>query len=121
VQWLFTVVGFGLGLWLTIHMLRVARKTYTFDPAELRLGPAGRGRASCRATSPSFDRRKWDKFLYFFKIKPDHQGLGGREIKLDLYQYTPLEEWGRDHAPARPARGLSRRINRRRIGRRCSG
>lgn len=92
VQWLFTVVGFGLGLWLTIHMLRVARKTYTWDPAELRLGLPG-GHSIVPSDVAEFDRRKWDKFLYFFKIKPDHAGLGGKEIKLDLYQYTPLEDW----------------------------
>ncbi|MEL7483493.1 MAG: hypothetical protein AAFN41_03975, partial [Planctomycetota bacterium] len=92
VQWLFTVVGFGLGLWLTVHMLRVARKTYTWEPNELRLGLPG-GESIVPSDVAEFDRRKWDKFLYFFKIKPDHAGLGGKEIKLDLYQYAPLEDW----------------------------
>lgn len=50
-----------------------------------------------------FDKRKWDKFLFFFKIKPDHATLGGREIKLDLYQYVPLEDWAvAMHRHARP-------------------
>ncbi len=102
VQWLFTFVGFGLGIWLSIHMLRVARKTYTWDPAELRLGLPG-GQSIVPSDVAEFDRRKWDKFLYFFKIKPDHAGLGGREIKLDLYQYTPLEDWCVEmHKHARP-------------------
>lgn len=102
VQWLFTVVGFGLGIWLSIHMLRVARKTYTWDPAERRLGLPG-GQSIVPSDVAEFDKRKWDKFLYFFKIKRDHAGLGGREIKLDLYQYTPLEEWCVEmHKHARP-------------------
>lgn len=102
VQWLFTFVGFGLGIWLAIHMTRVARKTYTWNPAELRLGLPG-GHSIVPADVAEFDRRKWDKFLYFFKINPDHAELGGREIKLDLYQYAPLEDWCVEmHKHARP-------------------
>ncbi len=102
VQWLFTVVGFGLGIWLAIHMLRVAGKSYTWNAGERRLGLPG-GHSIVPADVAEFDKRKWDKFLYFFKIKPDHAQLGGREIKLDLYQYHPLEEWCIEmHKHARP-------------------
>ena len=102
VQWLFTVVGFGLGIWLAIHMVRVASKSYTWNPGELRLGLPG-GHSIVPADVAEFDKRKWDKFLFFFKIKPDHPELGGRELKLDLYQYSPLEDWCVEmHKHARP-------------------
>jgi hypothetical protein len=102
VQWLFTVVGFGLGIWLTIHMLRVASRTYTWEPGAMRLGLPG-GATIVPSDVAEFDKRKWDKFLFFFKIKPEHPQLGGREIKLDLYQYVPLEDWAvAMHKAARP-------------------
>ncbi|MEO1583230.1 MAG: hypothetical protein AAFR96_01505 [Planctomycetota bacterium] len=102
VQWLFTVVGFGLGIWLAFHMYRVASKSYTWDPAELRLGLPG-GASIVPGDVVDFDKRKWDKFLFFFKINADHPQLGGREIKLDLYQYDPLEDWAvAMHKHARP-------------------
>lgn len=102
VQWIFTVVGFGLGLWLALHMGRVMSRRYTWDPEPLRLGLPG-GASIVPADVVEFDKRKWDKFLFFFKIRPDHPQLGGREIKLDLYQYTPLEEWAvAMHRSARP-------------------
>lgn len=102
VQWLFVIVGYGGGLWLAVHMIRVASKKYRWDPANLRLTLPG-GESIAPDDVAEFDKRKWDKFLFFFKIKPDHPQLGGREIKLDLYQYVPLEEWAvAMHRHARP-------------------
>ena len=92
VQWVFVIVGYGGGLWLGLHMLRVASKKYAWDPAPMRLTLPG-GSSIVPSDVAEFDKRKWDKFLFFFKIKPDHAQLGGREIKLDLYQYIPLEDW----------------------------
>ncbi|MEM8757002.1 MAG: hypothetical protein AAGF47_04385 [Planctomycetota bacterium] len=102
VQWVFVIVGLGGGSWLALHMLRVASKTYRWDPATLALTLPG-GETITPDDVAEFDKRKWDKFLFFFKIKPDHASLGGREIKLDLYQYTPLEDWAvAMHRHARP-------------------
>lgn len=102
VQWLFTVIGFGGGLWMLVHVLRVASRKYTWDAAALRLGVPG-GNSVTADDVEVFDRRKWDKFLVFLKIKPQHPQLGGREIKLDLYQYEPLEAWYLAmHRAARP-------------------
>ena len=102
VQWLFTIIGFGGGLWMLIHVLAVASKKYTWEPDTMRLGVPG-GSSVVPADVEVFDRRKWDKFLVFLKIKPEHPQLGGKEIKLDLYQYEPLEAWYvQMHRAARP-------------------
>lgn len=102
VQWLFVIVGFGGALWIGVHMARVASKKYTWEAEAMRLGLPG-GEAITPGDVVEFDKRKWDKFLFFLKIRPDHPQLGGREIKLDLYQYVPLEEWAvAMHRSARP-------------------
>ncbi len=102
VQWLFTILGFGGGLWMLIHIVAVASKKYTWEPASLRLGVPG-GASVEPGDIEVFDRRKWDKFLVFLKVKPEHPQLGGKEIKLDLYQYEPLEAWYLEmHRAARP-------------------
>ncbi len=92
VQWAFVVVGLGGGGLLLLHMLRTASRKYTWDPSEMRLGLPG-GVSIVPGDVEVFDRRKWDKFLVFLKIKSEHPQLGGQEVKLDLYQYEPLEEW----------------------------
>lgn len=92
VQWLFVVVGLGGGLALTGLILKVKSRTYGWEPVEQRLFLPG-GASLVPSDIAEFDKRKWDKFLIFLKIKPGHQPLGGREIRLDLLRYTPLEEW----------------------------
>ena len=102
VQWLFTFIGLGGGAFMLIHMIRVASKKYTWNPEELRLGLPG-GASLVPSDVEVFDRRKWDKFIIFLKVNADHKELGGREIKLDLYQYQPLEDWYVEmHKHARP-------------------
>ena len=102
VQWLFTFLGFGGGLWMLIHIIAVASKKYTWEPASMRLSVPG-GASVVPGDVEVFDRRKWDKFLVYLKIKSDHPQLGGKEIKLDLYQYEPLESWYLEmHRAARP-------------------
>ena len=91
-QWLFVVVCLGVGLALTGLILKVKSRTYGWEPVEQRLFLPG-GASLVPADIAEFDKRKWDKFLIFLKIKPGHQPLGGREIRLDLLRYNPLEEW----------------------------
>lgn len=92
VQWLFTAIGLGGGLWLLFHILNITRKSYNWDPATQRLGLPS-GASIVPADIEDFDKRKWDKFLIFLKIAPSHPQLGGREVKLDLYHHDPLEQW----------------------------
>lgn len=102
VQWLFTFIGFGGGLWMFIHIVAVASKKYTWEAASMRLSVPG-GASVVPGDIEVFDRRKWDKFLVFLRVKPEHPQLGGKEIKLDLYQYEPLEAWYLEmHRTARP-------------------
>jgi hypothetical protein len=92
VQWLFVIVGIGGGLALAFLVLRVKSRTYGWEPAEQRLFLAD-GSSLVPADIAEFDKRKWDKFLIFLKVKPGHRPNGGREIRLDLLRYVPLEEW----------------------------
>lgn len=92
VQWIFTALGLGGGLALFLHIIRILARKYRWDPEAKQLQlPDG------STLSPSdvedFDKRKWDKFLIFLKIKPGHTPHGGKELKLDLYQHNPLESW----------------------------
>jgi hypothetical protein len=92
VQWLFTVVGLGGGLALAVLVLRVKSRSFGWDAATQRLTLPD-GSTLVPADIAEFDKRKWDKFLIFLKVKPDHPKHGGKELKLDLYRYVPLEEW----------------------------
>ena len=92
VQWVYVVLGFGGGFWMILHFIGVARQSYRWEPDTQTLHLPG-DRTLTPADIEEFDKRKWDKFLIFLKIKPTHPTLGGREIKLDLYRYTPLEAW----------------------------
>lgn len=92
VQWLFTVLGLGGGAYLLVHILRVSKRRYQWDPAAQRLTLPD-GSNLLPADIEDFDKRKWDKFLIFLKVRPGHQPHGGRELKLDLYHHYPLEDW----------------------------
>jgi hypothetical protein len=91
VQWLFVGLGFGLAAWLLLLWASVARQKYRWDPATRTLGlPSGQTIAP--ADLEEVDKRKWDKFIVFLKLKPPHP-LASREQKLDLYRHAPLESW----------------------------
>jgi hypothetical protein len=92
VQWLFTFIGLGGGAFLLIHVLRVVARKYKWDP-EAKAVELPDGSTLTPADIEDFDKRKWDKFLVFLKIKPGHSPHGGKELKLDLYQHYPLESW----------------------------
>lgn len=91
-QWGITAVGFGATFWLLILIGRVKGKTYTWNAATQTLGLPG-GATLTPADVEDFDKRRWDKFLIFLKIKASHPQLGGQELKLDLLRYEPLEAW----------------------------
>lgn len=91
-QWVFVAIGFGGGLALIGLFLSVARQRYSWDAATQTLVLPDGGTLT-PADIEEFDKRKWDKFLVFLRIRPEHPTLGGREIKVDLYRYTPLESW----------------------------
>ncbi len=91
-QWGITAVGFGATLWLLLLIVRVKGKTYTWNAATQTLGLPG-GATLTPGDVEDFDKRRWDKFLIFLKIKASHPQLGGQELKLDLLRYESLETW----------------------------
>jgi hypothetical protein len=92
VQWL----SFGgctvITLLILFFLLKAARRKYGWDPGEQRLYLPG-GDSFVPADVADFDKRKWDKFLMFVQMKPTHPSLGGKELRLDLLPYSPLEDW----------------------------
>lgn len=91
-QWGITVAGFGATAWLLLLIVMVKGKTYTWNPSNQTLGLPD-GATLTPADVEDFDKRRWDKFLIFLKIKSSHAQLGGRELRLDLLRYEPLETW----------------------------
>jgi hypothetical protein len=92
VQWLIFGSCGAIALYLGVLFARVAASRYGWDPAEQRLYLPD-GSSLVPADIEEFDKRRWDKFLVFLKVKPGHERHAGREIRLDLYRHDPLEEW----------------------------
>jgi hypothetical protein len=92
VQWLIFAACAALTVYLAGLFVAVARRRYGWDPAEQRLFLPD-GSSIVPGEVEEFDKRRWDKFLIFLKIKAGHPVHGGRELKLDLYRHHPLEDW----------------------------
>ena len=86
-QWGFVVVGLGGGIPLLLMFLANASKSYRYDPATKTVTMPD-GTDVYPDNLEAFDKRKWDKFLVFLTLKGETQ-----ERKVDLYRYTPLEDW----------------------------
>lgn len=92
IQWGMCGLGVVISGLLGMHVLRVSRRRYSWDPEAKRLTlPDGSSLTPSDVTE--FDKRKWDKFLIFLRVREGHDRHGGRELKLDLYHHAPLEEW----------------------------
>lgn len=91
-NWLLAVLGAAGSAAIFTLIARVGRTRFRWDPETQRL-TLPTGESIVPDDVQEFDKRKWDKFLVFLKIKPGHERLGGREIKLDLLRYAPLEDW----------------------------
>lgn len=91
-QWLIAAAGFVGGLWCLVVLARVLTTKYgwEYEPRRLRL-PSGA--TLVPGDIEEFDKRKWHKFIIFLRVKEGHAQLGGRELKLDLLPFTPLEAW----------------------------
>jgi hypothetical protein len=92
VQWLITVLGVGIGLYIAVLIVRVTSKRFTFDESTLTLGLPG-GATLTPGDIEDFDKRRWHKFYVSLKIKPGHPTLAGKAVELDLLRYEPLEDW----------------------------
>ena len=91
-QWAICVGGFALAGWLMLLFVKVGAKTYRWDPEGKALSLPG-GATLKPEDFEDIDKRKWHKFLVTLKVRQEHGQLGGRQVRLDLYRYTPLEEW----------------------------
>ncbi len=92
VQWIFTIVGFGGGAWLLLHVFRVASRKYTWDASTMTLTLPG-GHAVTPDDLDEIDKSRWDKFIVALGIKSGHKTLGGRLIRIDTYQHADVEPW----------------------------
>ncbi|MBS0190727.1 MAG: hypothetical protein U0573_02395 [Phycisphaerales bacterium] len=92
VQWMICGVCGAAGILMLFVLLRTTSTGYTYDPATNTLGLPG-GASLTPADIELFDKRKWDKFLIFLKIRQGQHPMAGREIKLDLLRFVPLEDW----------------------------
>lgn len=91
-QWAIMGVCWAIALVMIVHMFRVASRKYAWEESTMTLTLPGGGKITPHDLE-EFDRRKWDKFLVFLKIKQEHPKFGGQEIKCDLYQRDLLEGW----------------------------
>lgn len=91
-QWLIMVVCFSVALVMVVHMLRVRARRYAWDPDSMTL-TLPEGTKITPDDLDEVDKRKWDKFIVFLKIKGAHPDLGGQEISVDTYQHQRVEDW----------------------------
>ncbi len=88
VQWLFVVVGFGVGGYLIFLMLRCKRRAglTRFEPGAQRL-TVPEGASFTPDELEDVDKRQWHKYYVTLQLKD------GSRHTLDLLRYVPLEEW----------------------------
>jgi hypothetical protein len=86
-QWVFTVLGYGGGLYLLGLLAKVKATSYAWDASTQTLHLPG-GATITPADIKEFDKRKWDKFFVTLHLKDQRPSL-----KLDLLRWVPLEDW----------------------------
>ena len=91
-QWLIMGICYLVTLWMLVHMMRVASKRYAWDPDTMTLTLPG-GASITPDDLEEVDKRKWDKFIVFLRIKGAHPQLGGQEVRIDTYQHALVEDW----------------------------
>ena len=85
-QYGYTVLGFGLALYVVFSIARTKATKYQFEPGTKTLIVPG-GTRIAAADLAELDKRKWHKF-YVTLITRD-----GKATELDLYRFDPLEQW----------------------------
>lgn len=91
-QWAIMGVCWALALFMLVRALGVASRKYRWDESTMTLTLPG-GQTLTPDDLEEVDKRKWDKFIVFLKVKPSHPSLGGQEVRCDTYQHDELEEW----------------------------
>lgn len=93
VQWLIFGVCGVIAAIMVFVLFRTIATVFTFDPESKTLTLPGGSPSIAPGDIELFDKRKWDKYLIFLKIKPGSHSHAGKEIKLDLLRHVPLEDW----------------------------
>lgn len=92
VQWMIMAICWSVALYMFLHMLKVRSKKYAWVADSMTLTIPG-GASITPVDLEEVDLRKWDKFIVFLKIKGAHDTLGGKEISVDTYQHSFVEDW----------------------------
>lgn len=92
VQWMIMGVCWLVALWMFVHMLRVKAKRYAWNAGSMTL-TLPNGSSITPSDLEEVDKRKWDKFIVFLKIKASHADLGNKEVAVDTYQHKFVEDW----------------------------
>ena len=86
-QWVIAAVGMIGAFFVALNYVRARSRSYRYDPSNHTLHLPGNN-----AVTPDdidyLDKRKWDKWFVFLKLKDRDE-----EVKLDLLKYEPLEDW----------------------------
>lgn len=91
-QWAIMGVCWSLALFMLVRALGVASRKYRWDESTMTLTLPG-GQTLTPDDLEEVDKRKWDKFIVFLKVKSSHPALGGQEVRCDTYQHDELEDW----------------------------
>jgi hypothetical protein len=91
-QWVILVVCGAIAAVMVLVLMKTLGTVYQWNPATQTL-TLPNGTSISPGDVELFDKRKWDKFLIFLKIKAGSHALAGSEVKLDLLRYVPLEDW----------------------------
>lgn len=89
-QWFIMGVCWTLAAWMGALFLSVATRRYAWSPSEKALILPGGERVTPGDLDPQdpVDLRKWAKFIVRLRFKE-----GGREIRLDTFRHSKLEDW----------------------------
>jgi len=92
VQWIIFVVFTAVAVMIAMWVLIVARRRSRWEPATQTL-TLPTGEKITPDDLVDVDKRKWDRFFVFLKIRDDHPTLPGRELRVDLYRHAGIEDW----------------------------
>jgi len=91
-QWGILIVCWFIGGWMILHMVRVGAQRFAWDASSKAITLPGPIEVTPDQLE-EVDKRKWDKFIVFLKLKATHPTHGGQEIKVDTYQHAFVEDW----------------------------
>lgn len=91
-QYLMMIIGYGFGLYILFLLARVAVTKYRWTPATRALTLPS-GATITPADLAEVDKRKWDKFIVFLKIRPGVDKVGDTSVRVDTFRHGKVEEW----------------------------